>query len=255
MISKEWIKFFEDLTQKTSIVCKQYYRQPINIELKNDMSPVTMVDKQVEEIIISSIEKEFKGHSIHAEETGVIKKDSDYEWVIDPIDGTKTFIHGVPMFATIIALLHKGNPVLGVYHNPILGDLIIGDNETCLYNGRQTKVRQCKNLSDATILTTDHFTVGKFRNQTGFDNLVKQCKMYRTWADAYGYFLIATGYADIMIDPIMSRWDSMAIIPIIKGSKGAVTDYLGNNPVESNSLIAAPENLINEIVKILNPNK
>ncbi|MBQ0733516.1 inositol monophosphatase family protein [Aquimarina celericrescens] len=255
MNTNDLLPFFKELTDKTSNICKEYYRKPIKVKVKKDKSPVTILDKKVEEKIIDCISREFSGHNIYTEETGIINRTgSEFEWVIDPIDGTKTFIHGVPLFATLIALLKNGIPIVGMYHNPILEDLVVGDNQICIHNDNPTKMRSCNHFSDAVILTTDHFAIGQFQDQDRFDNLIKKCKMYRTWADAYGYFLLATGYADIMIDPIMSRWDALALIPIIKGAGGGITDYQGNSPIEAESIIAAPKNLLPDIVNLLNPN-
>lgn len=253
MTIKELMPFFCDITQKISVLYKECYRRPMPVELKDDLTPVTMLDRNIEELITYSIESTFGSHKIHGEEFGIKgKMSSDYEWVIDPLDGTKTFIQGVPFAATIIALLKGGEPIIGMYYNPILNDLLIGDNKQCFHNGVITSVRQCSKLSDAVILTTDHFNVGKYRNQRGFDELAKKCRLYRTWADAYGYFLIATGFADILIDPIVSRWDILPIIPIIRGANGCIFDYHGGNPIEATGVVAAPPNLMSDIIQILN---
>ena len=250
---KEMNPFIKEITKHTSQIIKQYYRKEIVVDYKADHSPVTIADKKVEEYIVQRITKKFPDHKILGEESGMINagSSSKYEWVIDPIDGTKSFIHGVPLFGTLLALLENNEPIFGVYHNPILDDLLIGDNFICLYNDQPVTVRDCKDLSDALILTTDHFLIGEYHQQTTFDHLVKQCKLYRTWADAYGYFLLAAGYADIMLDPIMSKWDLMALIPIIRGAGGMITDYHGNNPALGNSIVAAAPKIHKKVIEML----
>ena len=118
---------------------------------------------------------------------------------------------------------------------------MIGDNITTKLNGVAVKIRNCENLSGAVLLTTDHTNISKHKNAKSFNELIKKVKLYRNWGDCYGYYLVATGYADIMIDPIMSVWDSMALIPIIKGAGGTITDYEGNDPITGNSTVAASE--------------
>jgi myo-inositol-1(or 4)-monophosphatase len=244
--------FASHITQGTTEIIKKYFRKEYSIDFKTDNSPVTIVDRLVEEFLIEAITKEFPSHSVVGEEFGASRDGSDYKWIIDPIDGTKSFIHGTPLFATIIGLLKDEEPVFGIYHNAILGDLLTGDNQQCIYNGKSIKMRQCRKLSDASLLTTDHFSIGKFYGQKQFDELVQKCKLYRTWGDAYGYFLLATGYADIMIDPIMSPWDSLPLIPIIAGAGGVVTDYTGDCSIKGNSIVAASADIHEQVIKILN---
>jgi fructose-1,6-bisphosphatase/inositol monophosphatase family enzyme len=127
----------------------------------------------------------------------------------------------------------------------------MGDNESALLNGEPVRIRECVKLSDSVLLTTDHLNVKKYRNISKFEKLIDELKIYRNWGDCYGYYLVATGYADVMIDPIMSVWDTMALIPVIKGAGGTITDYYGNDPLKGNSIIAAGKGIHSEIVKAL----
>ena len=115
-------------------------------------------------------------------------------------------------------LTKNHQPILGVINQPVLDEFLIGDNETCELNGKSVRVRECTDLSKAVLLTTDQLNIEKYQKIEKFDKLVHQVKLYRQWGDCYGYYLVATGYADIMIDPIMSVWDMMALIPVIKGA-------------------------------------
>lgn len=198
------------------------------------------------------IHKEFPLHGIIGEEFGNENSDAEYVWVLDPIDGTKSFIFGALSFGTLIALLKNKKPIVGVINHPILTDFLIGDNQSCWLNQKKVHIRKCELLSQATLLTTDHLNIAKYQNQNGFDNLVQQVKLYRNWGDCYGYYLLATGYADIMIDPIMSVWDSLALIPIINGAGGMITDYQGNDPVKGSSIVASNASIHNDVIRILN---
>ncbi|NUM63119.1 MAG: histidinol-phosphatase, partial [Ignavibacteriaceae bacterium] len=119
-------------------------------------------------------------------------------------------------------------------------------------NGVSTTVRNCVNLSEAVLLTTDHLNIEKYQDRSRFDELIKKVKLYRNWGDCYGYYLLATGYADIMIDPVMAQWDLLPLIPIIKGAGGIITDYQGNDPIKGKSAVAASLQIHPEIISILN---
>jgi myo-inositol-1(or 4)-monophosphatase len=222
------------------------------VESKADSSPVTLADKKAEEVMREFISKNYPKHGIIGEEFGNENQNAEYVWVLDPIDGTKSFICGAYSFGTLIALLKNGSPVLGIYNHPILNDFLIGDNIKTEINGRLTKLRDCKKLEDAVLLTTDHLNIEKYKDMIKFNNLIRKVQLYRNWGDCYGYFLLATGYADIMIDAIMSPWDSLPLIPIIKGAGGIITDYYGNDPVKGNSIIAASPSIHPDVISILN---
>ncbi|NNJ54436.1 MAG: histidinol-phosphatase [Ignavibacteriaceae bacterium] len=246
-------KFCQKLAVASSEVIRQYFRSNVKIESKEDASPITIADKKAEEVMRKLISKKYPEHGIIGEEFGNENEKAEYVWVLDPIDGTKSFICGTYSFGTLIALLKNGIPILGVYNQPILNDFLIGDNQTTEINNTVTKVRSCKNLADSVLLTTDHLNIEKYQNIEKFNQLIKKVKLYRNWGDCYGYYLLATGYADIMIDPIMSPWDSLALIPIIKGSGGVITDYHGNDPVTGNSIIVASSEIHSEVISLLNP--
>ncbi len=249
---KEINTFIKLLAEESSNVIRKYFRTSINVESKSDLSPVTIADKLAEEKMRSIIQNEFPDHGIIGEEFGADRSDAEYVWVLDPIDGTKSFISGALSFGTLIALLQNGKPILGVINHPILNELLIGDNKICLLNDSKVKIRDCDSISNATLLSTDHLNISKYQNKNGFENLISKVKMYRNWGDCYGYYLLATGYADIMIDPIMSIWDSMALVPIINGAGGIITDYQGKDPTIGNSIVASSPEIHADIIKLLN---
>lgn len=244
--------FCEHLANESGKIIRQYFRTNVDVETKDDESPVTIADKKTEEVMRDLIEKEFPEHGILGEEFGKTNPDAEYQWILDPIDGTKSFITGAVTFGTLIALLKNEKPILGVINQPILNEFLLGDNETAELNHRPVKVRECNDLSKATLLTTDHFMIDEFQNLRNFEKLAKKVKLYRQWGDCYGYYLIATGFADIMIDPIMSVWDTMALIPIINGAGGVITDYQGNDPVKGDSTVASCKQLHKKVIEELN---
>jgi histidinol phosphatase-like enzyme (inositol monophosphatase family) len=249
---KEILPFVELLADKSADVIKAFFKAQINVESKSDLSPVTIADKKAEELMREMIMREFPAHGIIGEEFGNHNIGAEYVWVLDPIDGTKSFISGALSFGTLIALVKNGSPILGVINHPILNEFLIGDNFVTKLNNREVKIRSCSKISDALLLTTDHFNIGKYKNQKNFDNLATKVKLYRNWGDCYGYYLLASGFADIMIDPIMNVWDSMALIPIIKGAGGIISDYEGNDAIKGNSIVAANPVLHPIVINLLN---
>lgn len=244
--------FLKLLAHESSSIIKKYFRTDFNIENKEDLSPVTIADKLTEEKMRELILKEFPSHGIVGEEFGTHNPDAEYVWVLDPIDGTKSFISGALSFGTLIAIMKNGKPIIGVINHPILNEFLIGDNTSAFLNGSKTQIRNCSSISEATLLTTDHLNIGQYQNKIGFENLISKTKLYRNWGDCYGYYLLATGFADIMIDPVMSVWDSMALIPIINGAGGLITDYQGNDATKGKSIVASNRIIHNEVLRHLN---
>jgi histidinol phosphatase-like enzyme (inositol monophosphatase family) len=244
--------FCRRLAEESGQIIRKYYRTPITVETKSDASPVTVADKAVEERMRELIMKEFPEHGIVGEEFSVYNSGAEYQWILDPIDGTKSFVCGVPLFGTLIALTKKNAPLIGLINQPILNECLIGDNGSTELNGNKIVVRPCHQLSSAILLSTDHLDFGKYRTQAGFEALIREVAYYRTWGDCYGYSLVAAGFADIMIDPVMNLWDLMALIPIIRGAGGRITDYRGEDPAKGDSIVATAGLIHDEVIKILN---
>ena len=245
-------KFCGRLSDESGEIIRKHFRTKLSVESKSDQSPVTIADKKAEEKMRELIMKEFPSHGILGEEFGNHNENAEYIWVLDPIDGTKSFVCGTVTFGTLIALMKNDEPILGVINQPILKEFLIGDNSTAELNGVIVKVRSCEKLSDAVLLSTDHLNIEEHQNKNGFDNLMRSVKYYRMWGDCYGYYLVATGFADIMVDPIMNPWDLMALIPVIRGAGGTITDYQGGDPVRGNSIVATGGKLHDEVIGILN---
>jgi myo-inositol-1(or 4)-monophosphatase len=247
----EFKKFSKLLADKSGEIIRNYFRSKINVDIKIDFSPVTIADKKAEEIMRELIMREFPEHGIIGEEFGSYRQNAEYQWVLDPIDGTKSFICGSVTFGTLIALVKNREPLLGVINQPVLGEFLTGDNISSELNGSKVKVRECRHISEAVLLTTDHLNIKKYRDINKFEMLIERVKLYRNWGDCYGYYLLATGFADIMIDPLMAEWDKLALIPVIKGAGGVITDYSGDDPLKGNSIIAASPGIHNQVIEIL----
>lgn len=245
-------KFAKELAILSGKVIRSYFRSKLKVDSKSDDSPVTIADKKAEELMRELIMKEFPSYGIIGEEFGEFNPEAEYKWVLDPIDGTKSFIAGTVTFGTLIALLHLGKPVLGVINQPVLNEFLLGDNQVTTLNDEEVKVRECNRLDEAWLLTTDHLLIEKYQDLKKFESLIRKVKVYRQWGDCYGYYLVATGYADIMLDPIMNIWDTAALVPVIKGAGGIITDYKGNDPMKGNSIIAASQDIHSLVVREIN---
>jgi histidinol phosphatase-like enzyme (inositol monophosphatase family) len=232
--------FVAELAQQSGNFIRPFFCNPdLAVETKADQSPVTLADRGAEELMRTLIAKKFPSHGIIGEELGSDRPDAEWVWVLDPIDGTKSFISGVPLWGTLIALLYQGQPVLGCIHQPVLGQLMLGDGVSTTLNNRRVRVRKCARIEDAVLLTSDPLNPAKFQNGAAYAGLIERAKLVRTWGDCYGYLLVAGGWVDVMLDPIMNPWDIAALVPILRGSGGKITDWQGNAPYPADSTVAA----------------
>ena len=240
MLSEEFKRFVIELAELSGDFVRPLFGQPgLTVDTKADQSPVTAADRGAEELMRARIAKKFPTHGIIGEEFGTERGDAEFVWVLDPIDGTKSFITGVPLWGTLIALLHRGQPVLGCIHQPVLKQLMLGDGATTTLNGRAVRCRATTRIEDATLLTSDPFNPAKYQQQAAFEALAQRAKLVRTWGDCYGYLLLAGGWADVMLDPIMNPWDIAALVPVIRGAGGVITDWRGGAAYPAESTIAA----------------
>jgi len=250
---QEFVDFTKQLAQASGEIINKYFRSVMTVESKADDSPVTIADKQAEETMREMIMKEFPEHGIIGEEFDDHNPDAEYKWVLDPIDGTKSFITGTFLFGTLIGLTKDDEPILGAIHHSVTSHLLIGTGDEAKLNDEVVTVRKNDKLRNATLLYTDFVDIGKYQNGIAFQHLMGRTNFNRTWGDCHGYFLVATGYADIMLDPIMNLWDIVALVPIIKGAGGMITDWEGNAPIGGSGIIATNGDLHEQVLQALNP--
>jgi histidinol phosphatase-like enzyme (inositol monophosphatase family) len=244
--------FMTELARKSGDFIRPLFGRPdLAVETKSDQSPVTLADRGAEELMRSMIGKKFPAHGIIGEELGSENADAEWVWVLDPIDGTKSFITGVPLWGTLIALLHRGQPVLGCIHQPVLGQLMLGDGAVTTLNDRRVRVRACARLEEAVVLTSDPLNPAKYQNGAGYTALTDRAKLVRTWGDCYGYLLLAGGWADVMLDPIMNPWDIAALVPVVRGAGGTITDWQGGPAYPAQSTVAASPALHAQVLEAL----
>lgn len=232
-------------------VTLDYFQKSFDLSFKEDLSPVTNADRESEKRIRELIRSHYPDHGIIGEEYGRENDDADIVWILDPIDGTKSFIHGVPFYTTLIGIMVKGNPSVGVIHAPATGEMTEASlGSGCRLNGIPVTVRECKNLADATFLTTDVTSFAEYGLETPLRKMIDTTRLHRTWGDAYGHMMVATGRADVMIDAVLHLWDAAALLPVITEAGGIYSDLSGNPVIETGNGISVVPSLHNEIIEL-----
>ena len=236
MVNQQILDFVNHLADISGEVIKKYFRQNLEESKKDDHTPVTKADQETELAIRNAIIEQFPEHGIVGEEFGNINENAKYKWVIDPIDGTVSFVMGRPIFGTLIALCFEGKPILGVINQPISGERWLGVvggqvNTMTTFNGKKIKTRNCPNLSEAILCSTSPFffqgkdleMLNKISSQTKYQS--QGGIIYG--GDCYSFGLLAMGQVDIIIEKGLKSFDFMALVPVIKAAGGVITDWQG----------------------------
>jgi histidinol-phosphatase len=242
------------------ITLKYFRRDDLQVDRKADQSPVTVADREAEQLLRERISSRFAEDGIIGEEFGEVGGKSGFQWILDPIDGTKSFIHGVPLYTTLIAVLHKGEPLVGVVHAPALAETVYAAKGGGCWHlcGAESKPRRAcvstvARLSDGLLLTTEvaSFTTHRATDALGtFVKLQRAARLARTWGDGYGYLMVATGRAEVMIDPVVNIWDAAPLQTVIEEAGGHFTDWNGNPTIHSGDAIATNGLLTDEVLKL-----
>lgn len=229
------IRFADHLADLAGEAIRPHFRRrSMAVESKADASPVTVADRAAETAMRTAIEAAYPEHGIYGEEFGHARPEAPWQWILDPIDGTKSFVTGLPIFGTLIALTQLGRPLLGVIDQPITRDRWIGaSGHATRYNGQATQANTGSELAQAAVLTTyvDAFSESE---AAAFTQLRKACRLNRMSGDCIAYALIASGFADIVLDGKVQPYDYAALIPVIEGAGGVITDWEGQ-PLDTRS--------------------
>jgi histidinol-phosphatase len=238
-------------------VTLQYFQQDnFQVERKSDRSPVTVADRQAEQLLRQRIAQHFSSDAVVGEEFGEQGGSSGYRWILDPIDGTKSFIFGVPLYGTLVGIEHEGQPVAGVIHMPGLHESVYaGRGMGCHYRRGDSdpvpaRVSAREQLAEGLFVTSQVDSFGSRGADEAFRLIQQQAYVTRTWGDCYGYLLVATGRADVMIDPIMNVWDAAAIQPILEEAGGTFTDWQGRPTIHGGEGIGTNRRLLDHVLAI-----
>lgn len=247
---KEYLDFATELAQAAGEVTLRYFKQGVAVENKADDSPVTIADRETERFLREAIAKKYPDHGILGEEFGETNAGARYRWVLDPIDGTKAFVAGVPLYTVLIALECSGDSHLGVIHCPAQGETVsAATGYGCFWNGNPCRVSEQGDLAKARVTTTDWRHLRRLR--PGFTiGLLDASDQALGWGDGFGYMLVATGRADAMIDPQMNLWDAAPLKPIILEAGGQYTDFNGITSVYTGNTIATNGRIHESILEL-----
>ncbi len=258
----ERAKFAVEVARAAGNETLQFFQQQsVGYERKSDQSPVTIADRAAEQLARRLIQERFPTDAILGEEFGEVAGSSGYRWIIDPIDGTKSFIAGVPLYSTLLGIEHAGSSVAGVIFIPALNEGVHAARGGGAWHFRgelpetAAHVSNRQKLADAIFLISQVDSFQQRGASEAFHRLEAEAYVTRTWGDGYGYLLVATGRADLMIDPAMNLWDAAALQPIIEEAGGTFTDWKGQATIYSGEAIATNGGIFNEVMRMIAPEK
>ncbi|MGH9796086.1 MAG: histidinol-phosphatase [Candidatus Acidiferrales bacterium] len=241
-------------------IALRHFRASVHVETKADRSPVTIADREAEDCLRRRIEARFPEHAILGEEFGAVREGSAYRWLLDPIDGTQSFIRGSPLWGVMVALEHEGESQMGVLHFPALAETVWArrgggawwsNSVQPGFGERRARVSSVARLEDATLLYTDPRGFAPAGREEEFQKLRRATKFERSWGDCYGHALVATGRAEIMLDPVLHEWDACALLPILEEAGGSFTDWRGARTTRGGSGVSTNGALFGAVQKLL----
>ena len=247
-----YLDFATSLAYRAGMITLGHYNIGIHADMKEDNDPVTIADHEAEKFIRAEIERVYPGHAIVGEEFGVSAgSDSAFRWAVDPIDGTKSFIRGVPLYGVLVGLEIEGVIRVGAAYYPPLDEMLCAaDGLGCWWNSRRARVSDINDMSQACVVTTDFQRLAE-KDATLMERFAKRKALLRTWGDAYGYALVATGRAEVCIDPFLDLWDYGPYPVIMReagGYFGTWTGQAGHTPGDALACNAALKPVVVEIL-------
>tara|TARA_Y100001970_G_C13980780_1_gene723026 strand:- start:19 stop:804 length:786 start_codon:yes stop_codon:yes gene_type:complete len=252
---KEFIDFGLILSEESQKIILKYFRSKFNIDTKKDYTPVTIADTETESLIRDLISKRYPDHGVLGEEYENLNTEKEFTWVIDPIDGTRSFIAGHKDFGTLIALLHNGIPILGIINCPAHNERWLGSvNEHTLLNGKIINTSTTDSLEECYSFTSGLYFESRNGFREGYDRLINRIKYHRFGGDCYMYGMLASGLIDIVVEDTLKPHDYMALLPVIQGAGGIATDGYGNKITlkSDGSFVASCSlNIHKQVIKIL----
>lgn len=246
------LEFAVDLAEKAGEITLRYFQGRFVVETKADASPVTVADREAETYIRQAIESRFPSDGIVGEEFGEVRPEARRRWIVDPIDGTYSFVRGVPLFGVLIGLEREDGPVAGVIRLPALDETVAAARgEGCHWRGQRARVSNTSELGAALCLATELRPEEDPTRSAALGRLVTAVGAARTWGDCYGYALVATGRADVMVDPAMHVWDCAALLPVMEEAGGRFTDWRGERTIRGGDAVASNGALHDGVLALL----
>lgn len=241
-----------DLARVTGEVAMRHFRTGVRVETKSDGSPVSDGDRAAERAAREWVDRHFPDDGVLGEEYGELRPGASRRWIVDPIDGTKAFVRDVPLWGSLVALCEGSHVLAGAAFFPAVDEIIAAaPGQGCWWNGVRASVSQTEVIDEATVLTTDCGFAGHRARQRGWEAVASRARLSRTWGDCYGYLLVATGRADVMLDPVLAPWDAAALYPIVREAGGVFTDWAGQDTAFGGSAIATNHALASPVRSLL----
>jgi histidinol phosphatase-like enzyme (inositol monophosphatase family) len=238
-MSDSYIDAVAELASLAGRFAMSHYGKDVAVDVKDDGSPVTIADRGAEELARKWIEKRFPDDGILGEEFGDVRPEARRRWIIDPIDGTKSFIRTVPLWGTLIAVTEDESVLAGCAYFPVVDETVVaGLGEGCFWNGSPCRVSSQRIMAQSTVCITDDRFAERPDRAAAWHRLASKAGVVRTWGDCYGYLLLATGRADVMVDDVVSPWDAAALFPIVTEAGGTFTDWRGHATAFGGDIIA-----------------
>lgn len=256
---EERLQFAVEIAREAGDGTLGYFRRSdLAVERKADQSPVTVADREAERLLRKRIGERFPQDGIIGEEFGEKTGQSGFQWILDPIDGTKSFIHGVPLYTTLVAVLENGEPQIGVIHAPAVGETAYAAvGAGCWYSAGanakpvRARVSDVGTVKESLVLTTEIKSFAENRRSNALDlflQLQQAARVSRTWGDGYGYLMVAIGRAEAMVDPIVNLWDAAALQPVIEEAGGHFSDWDGNATIRAGEAVATNARVRDEVL-------
>jgi histidinol phosphatase-like enzyme (inositol monophosphatase family) len=233
----------------------RHFQTGVGVELKSDATPVTAADREAEEIIRMGLQQAFPEDGVLGEEFGEIAGSSGRCWIIDPIDGTKSFVRGVPIYGVLVGLEdQRGEVVVGAVYIPALDDMVhAAKGHGCWWNGRRARVSSVQDFNEACVCYTSSRSFFQQHPDYDFHELAGKVGLLRGWGDCYGHLLVATGRAEVMLDPVLSPWDCAPLVPILQEAGGTFTDWRGEATIRGKDGVSTNGHLFDEVMNHLSP--
>jgi histidinol phosphatase-like enzyme (inositol monophosphatase family) len=251
-MSESYLEAVADLARIAGDFAMSHYGKTLTVDVKRDGSPVTVADRGAEERARAWIEKRFPEDGILGEEFGDVRPDAHRRWILDPIDGTKSFIRGVPLWGTLVAVTEGESVLAGCAYFPAVAETVAAAvGEGCFWNGARCSVSSTATITESTVTITDDRFEGRPERAMAWHRLASRAAVARTWGDCYGYLLLATGRADVMADDVAAPWDSAALYPIVTEAGGSFTDWSGTATAFGGDIIATNAALARPVRDIL----
>jgi len=246
--TRDLLDFAIDAASQAGRVTLASFQTGVPVEWKADASPITVADRAAEQLLRQLIGRRFPDHAVFGEEFGETDRDSTHRWIIDPIDGTQSFIRGVPLYGVLVGLEIAGEMVVGVAAFPALGEMVAAaTGHGCTWNGRPAHVSTTSRLADASVSFTSALNLSRLR-PSAWARLQQETRIQRGWGDCYGHCLVATGRTDVMLDPVLSPWDCAALLPILREAGGTFTDWTGRPTIEGGNGISTNGLLFDQVI-------